>query len=422
LTDKKGEEVKWEEIETLAQACGVSTQGMYHIFPFSRINRRKLTCARLRSVDTLSVARGTLTEQVLRDVARFGRKPQVTATKFAGVVEDGIFGLIYFLKQNPGTCVVVPSLQLRLQDILDRDMDDLDWSDVGVVWGPQTLVRRPSDRQGGGILTGGWGSPPTKAAKKGEEKTEEKPRGGGMRVAKESMSGAPASEKVRTIERKKRATEAVGPFTLVVPGRDQAVYESKVKACLDANPTRRYFMSLLSLVSRDGTTHANIVIFDKATGILERFDSYQAQLEPFETKQLDAELLTLFTRITGRKDIQMLAPPDLSAVQRQGLQFVAEAEGKQRLSIFDPFTGRTLVAGDPYGYCFPWGFLYIQARFMFPDMDPAFIPERKKVEMSAELEVQLAVAEEQRVKVRDPRLLLYAIALEHLRASIAEYS
>lgn len=147
---------------------------------------------------------------------------------------------------------------------------------------------------------------------------------------------------------------------LTVPG-GQKSFVSKSKECLSNNSTR-FVLSLLTVVSDTNAHHANILMYDKVTGFLERFDPYQVQLEVFRTVELDAKLHELFKSIAGSQYKKFIKPIQLSETTRVGLQQKAENENEQTYR-------------DPIGFCQPWTVLYADARMALPNQDPASIAE-----------------------------------------------
>lgn len=114
----------------------------------------------------------------------------------------------------------------------------------------------------------------------------------------------------------------------------------------------RFSVAILTLVT-ETSHHANILLFDRDTQVLERFDPYETSLPG--TEGLDAELRELY----GAK--ATVPPPDLGFLN--GIQGQAEQEREETSPM------------DPVGFCQPWTVLYADARLSFPDQDPNTIPE-----------------------------------------------
>jgi hypothetical protein len=139
---------------------------------------------------------------------------------------------------------------------------------------------------------------------------------------------------------------------------------SHANDCLQRN---RFFFSLLTLKgpwtvdSHTGrltqTLHANALAYDRETGIMERFEPYQAHVTWLETQKLDVALENAFHALPGYK--RFVGPPEVCLVSREGLQWQAEKQER------------------PKGvqYCLAWSMLYVELRFRFPDMDPEALPE-----------------------------------------------
>ena len=160
-----------------------------------------------------------------------------------------------------------------------------------------------------------------------------------------------------------------GQRHLTVPGNNRPLFEAQVSQCL-SRPTVRFLLSLVTIVGDTGVHHANILLYDKHTGLLERFDPYQTQLQDFHTDELDAELEALFASITRRKvlrdlrlsRVRFIKPVNVQKKIGFGLQELAEGEGAE-------------TTGDPIGFCQPWTIMYADARMSLPNQDPATIPE-----------------------------------------------
>lgn len=150
-------------------------------------------------------------------------------------------------------------------------------------------------------------------------------------------------------------------YVLLFPGVD---FEQQITDCLRSS---RFFIILLILESKHDwkqqsrILHANALCYDRQTGVLERFDPYQGQVEQFNTTRLDRVLEKRFAPwLPGFREF--VGPPDVSVAVRQGLQRKAERELQRQ-------------AGDPVQFCLSWAMLYIEMRLRFPDTNPEAIPE-----------------------------------------------
>lgn len=63
--------------------------------------------------------------------------PPTAVTGYRGVVQNGVFALVYLLKRSPGDCAVVASLDRTLRLILQNEnlqWFQIRWEDIGFVW------------------------------------------------------------------------------------------------------------------------------------------------------------------------------------------------------------------------------------------------------------------------------------------------
>jgi len=123
--------------------------------------------------------------------------------------------------------------------------------------------------------------------------------------------------------------------------------------CLEVNNIRYIFIKLTLIPSSFGT-HANILIFDKNSGILERFEPY-GRIPYLENNKLDDllknRLSPIFINYLNKynKKFKYISPTDYV----DGLSF-------QILSNDDQDTTKKL--GDPAGYCLAWTYWYLEMR------------------------------------------------------------
>jgi hypothetical protein len=216
---------------------------------------------------------------------------------------------------------------------------------------------------------------------------------------------------------------------LSVPGKNVDMFIQGAAKCL-SKASGRFMLSLITIVSDHNVHHANILLFDKITGILERFDPYQVQLEDFHTEELDIELEKLFRKIVPSKFKSFIRPVNLSQAVRDGLQQKAEREDEQ-------------TPNDPLGFCQPWTIMYADARMSLPNQDPSSIPELFQL-MASDRDLSLTSfirnyaqnLEEVNNKVYmsylmnhpefhkyiDPRIPMYALFMEELFEYAAVYT
>lgn len=120
----------------------------------------------------------------------------------------------------------------------------------------------------------------------------------------------------------------------------------------------RFICIKLTLIPSYIGTHANILIFDKKTKILERFEPYG--IIPFlEIEKLDKmigkKIIKYFEEYYG--PVTYLAPKDYM----QNINF-------QMISNDADINVKKL--GDPAGYCLAWTFWYLELRINNPDIHP----------------------------------------------------
>lgn len=137
--------------------------------------------------------------------------------------------------------------------------------------------------------------------------------------------------------------------------------EFYLQKCFASDKIRFIFLKLTMITSSTGT-HANMLIFDKNTGIFERFEPY-GNVPNLESAKLDE----MIERNIGRyfvnyldkqnKKLTYLKPSDYT----DGLSF-------QTFSNDNDITFKKL--GDPFGYCLAWSFWYLETRLSNPEMHP----------------------------------------------------
>jgi hypothetical protein len=150
-------------------------------------------------------------------------------------------------------------------------------------------------------------------------------------------------------------------YKMQVPTLDEDHYVKAAKKCIN-NKNSRFILNVITIVSRSGYHHANFLLYDKITHIVERFEPYQAFPKNLQMEKFDLELERLFLKIDPNLD-EFVGPPNLSFFLKIGLQRQQELEGEQKKFL------------DPIGFCQPWTFLYADTRLSFPDQRPESIPD-----------------------------------------------
>lgn len=133
-----------------------------------------------------------------------------------------------------------------------------------------------------------------------------------------------------------------------------------IKKSLFSNKVRYIYIKLTIIISSN--SHSNILLFDKVTGQLERFDP--SGVIPYK----NIGLLDEFLKKTLSKSLhpyykEFLTPQDLY-----------KKIGLQTLSNDDKIETKKL--GDPIRYCLAWGFWYLEMRINNPEMTSEQIIEQ----------------------------------------------
>lgn len=117
----------------------------------------------------------------------------------------------------------------------------------------------------------------------------------------------------------------------------------------------RWVMFKLTLIPGPGTTHANIIIYDKKNNTLERFEPYG--IIPYvQSSKLDEFLIEKFNKIIG-SEFKFYGPKEL--YKGVGLQLIS-GDALQYMKNL----------GDPGGFCLAWTFWYLEMRLQNPDIKP----------------------------------------------------
>ena len=114
----------------------------------------------------------------------------------------------------------------------------------------------------------------------------------------------------------------------------------------------RFILFKLTLVTSPQSSHANILIFDKKTKILERFEPY-GNIPYLDNDKLDEFLETHIGPICGYKEY--LSPKKY--MKNISFQIISNDTNSQVRKL-----------GDPIGYCLAWCFWYLELRSKNPDI------------------------------------------------------
>lgn len=210
-------------------------------------------------------------------------------------------------------------------------------------------------------------------------------------------------------------------FRLHYPG-GKSNYIRAAQEC-NSKKSGRFMLTILTLVNANGDYHANIILYDRETHELERFDPYQTSHHSFFTDILDTKLEKTF-RIIDPLFCTHIQSPDPDFFRKQGLQLRSEME-------------HTHNTKDPIGFCQPWTILYADTRLSFPSQDPKTIVRyfekiirkekdssltmfiRKYAESMHEMNQRIILEYETRIQemsmFADPRVPLLYLFLDRLR-------
>lgn len=125
----------------------------------------------------------------------------------------------------------------------------------------------------------------------------------------------------------------------------------------------RYIFIKLTLVPSSSGTHANILLFDKETGIMERFDPY-GYIPYLDIKSMDSIFENYFSECftpylkSKNKKFTYINPNDFM----QNVSFQ---------SISNDSNNIVKKLGDPVGYCLAWTYWYLEMRIKNNKLHPA---------------------------------------------------
>lgn len=135
-----------------------------------------------------------------------------------------------------------------------------------------------------------------------------------------------------------------------------------LKDCISSS--KRLSVIPIKLLTSSGVGHANMLIYDKSTNTLERFEPHgQISLPEFNPDFLDASLPKLFEKQVIGMPVNYISPQ--AFCPRQGPQVIEEIE-REKLGI-QFSTGK--------GLCSVWSFIYANLRLTYPDKTSSEIIE-----------------------------------------------
>jgi hypothetical protein len=115
----------------------------------------------------------------------------------------------------------------------------------------------------------------------------------------------------------------------------------------------RFILLKMSLIPQPDALHANIIIFDKKTNRLIRFEPY-GDWELIDMTQFDELLCKIFMKATKINNIKMIRPTFF--LNDNKFQTASNGDNEKTL-------------GDPQGYCLAWCFWFLELKLKNPDVD-----------------------------------------------------
>ena len=130
--------------------------------------------------------------------------------------------------------------------------------------------------------------------------------------------------------------------------------EFYLQKCLLSKKVRFIYLKLTLIPSESGT-HANIIIYDKKKGMLERFEPYG------NVPYLDVEKLDIFLE----NRLGKIFKKHTNSFSYISPKLSAKTIGYQVLSNDSDNANKKL--GDPFGFCLAWTLWYLEMRLQNPD-------------------------------------------------------
>lgn len=144
------------------------------------------------------------------------------------------------------------------------------------------------------------------------------------------------------------------PYILLWNGSDSYMFPKNAKIyydCLINCKKIRFITTKLTLITKNNVSHANILIYDKHTNTLERFEPY-GYYTILDNDDLDDKLYDYFKNIYGK--IKYVKPKDyLMTIKFQALSNDNDVEVQK--------------FNDPHGYCLAWTIWYLELRLLNPE-------------------------------------------------------
>ncbi len=153
----------------------------------------------------------------------------------------------------------------------------------------------------------------------------------------------------------------ISPYLIIWAGPNQYYVDSDLRfhlrPALESDKVR-FIQLKLTVVTSPQSTHANIIIYDKKTGIMDRFEPYGV-IPHMHQNELDDMIETIVGShfSTSAVPIKYLRPSDYI----NGLSFQ---------TISNDSSAHVKKLGDPNGYCLAWTYWYLEMRLQNPDIHP----------------------------------------------------
>ncbi len=139
-----------------------------------------------------------------------------------------------------------------------------------------------------------------------------------------------------------------------------------LQKCLTCDSVRYIFFKLTQVASSSGT-HANIVIYDKDTGVMDRFEPY-GDIPHLESDKLDNMLEDKIGSV-----IKKHLKKTKNTIKFKYLRPKDYIKGIGFQTISNDIETSVKKLGDPHGYCLAWTYWYLEMRLNNPEMSPGEI-------------------------------------------------
>lgn len=129
----------------------------------------------------------------------------------------------------------------------------------------------------------------------------------------------------------------------------------------EINSNKRFVAMKITIIIDEQTLHANIVVYDKLSNRIIRFEPY-ADWELIDTYQLDEMIINMFKK-------------SIEDIKIKTLKYIRPGEYLNNTKFQTASREENKNLGDPGGYCLAWCYWFLELKLQNPDID-----ERKLVE------------------------------------------